>query len=157
MKRRNGKLILACVLLLLCAVFFVFRGMVRTEQDPTPAQKNSAPAKKTRSGDDDVDLSFLKEFLGDAGGKAGAPVSQAPVPVPQEEEKSYAPGWEGAEARLKRAGIMSVGEGEWEALVNGKVVSKGKIVKIEHEGQTYRFRAKNITRDEVQWERMDVE
>lgn len=78
----------------------------------------------------------------------GAASAGAPPPVP-------AGNWDAARARLKVGG--STGQaGKYVAMVNQRLVETGDIVSVKHEGRTYRWVVRSITRDRVELDPYDV-
>lgn len=63
--------------------------------------------------------------------------------------------WDAARARVKYAGSSGQGGG-YVALINKRLVEPGDLVSVSHQGKTYRWRVKSITRDGVDLEPVDV-
>ena len=64
--------------------------------------------------------------------------------------------WEGARRKVRIDGIMTRDNSNTVAMVNGGIVHIGDTLTVEHDGRTYLWKIKAITRNDVQLDRLDV-
>jgi hypothetical protein len=85
------------------------------------------------------------------------PPKPAPKPAPKETPTPVSPDidWNAARQQVRVGGTMAGGR-SFLALVNGKMVDKGDIVKAEYNGREYRWTVRTITSKEVKLEQLDV-
>ena len=144
--------------------------MLTNHYAPSADERNAAIQKKK-----DESVETQKQIVEMMAGQT--PSASVPVPpkataksVPKTtrraatvKEKAAAPeksladkaGWVAAEKRLKVAGISSAG-GQKVALVNNNAVTENGMVRVTHNNKVYRWRAVSITKDGVEWKRVDV-
>lgn len=82
---------------------------------------------------------------------------QPPPPPPEPAEPPETPDWIAAKKNLKIVGIVAAGGGKFTAKINNTMVEVGGQVFLEYGGKIYRWRVTSISRDGINFQRVDIQ